>query len=516
MISRWAIALATTIALGSAQSQSLGDEMRVGSEMETYVRLLGLVRWDTPRSWAIRPIVPPQTPARWPPHPWRARFREDRRPLRLLRVQVRSSMNASFAWQSPAADSWQGKGLNLSAAAGAAATLWKFSARLEPVISYTVNQPFELENPTAGFRDPVSSGSIDEPQRFGSSALRSIGPGESFVRTDMFGFAIGLSNERLYWGPGVRHAILFSADGARFPHIFAGTSAPISFGLGQLRGQLLYGRLDESNWAPPSLGSRRFGAGMIASWIPPRFPLELGIARLYHKPWPDAFRAKDLMSPFGSLFTDAQTFAGGVADNQLATSFFSLRVSRLAMELFGEFARNDRSVNARDLSVEPEHNSAWLMGFLKAFAFDSSGASFWSVRYEAASARVSGIQAIPRPQSRFYEHAPLTQGHTQRGLLLGTLLIDRSGGSELAIDRWASNGRTGFAILQRQMPPDVLLGMPVANARTQWDVAGSAVRFIGDSELNLRLGHVWDLNRFANRDVGNVYVVVGWRQAVSP
>jgi hypothetical protein len=356
--------------------------------------------------------------------------------------------------------------------------------------------------------------SIDLPQRFGADAMGRIDPGESFVRAEWFGARIDFSHARRFWGPGVRHALLLSAQSPRFPHIAIGTAGPLRTILGTFDAELLYARLDQSDWSPPSAATRRFGTGFRAAWTPPRVPLQVGTARFYHRAWPESFTARDLLAPFGSLFYDEQLRAGGPEDNQLASIFFHLSARRAMLELFGEFGRNDRSVDLRDFIVEPEHNSAWLLGVMKVFSLDSAARRFWSVRYEAANGRIPPLQDLQRGQTTFFEHAPLNQGHTHRGALLGSPLLDRSGGSELAVNRWDSAGRIGASIFQRQMPPDILVGMPRDRTRSQWDVRVSALRFFGLSELSGQIGYVWDLNRFANKDVGNVYVAAGWRRSI--
>jgi hypothetical protein len=510
---RWAFAALALSQVAGAQSQSTwSDEIRVGSDRELYLRALSLATGNA-IPWESRPFAPATSagliadlPA-WAP--WSTTG--DSRPVRLLRPATTATLNRSFPWQYQGAEAWNGRGLNEVASAGVAANRSVFSARLQMNLSYAANRPFEPENPASPFRDPLRNNTIDEPPRFGSSALAVGDLGESFVRADVRNLAVGYSDERIFWGPGVRQAILFTTDAPQFPHLFLGTGHPYETVVGGLYAQLLYGALQQSSWSPTQ-ESPRFGSGVLAAWHVRAVPLTLGVARFYHRPWPSGFGAHELFAPFGSLLYDAQKFAGAGADNQLATAFFSARAPRARLEVFGEFARNDRSAGLRDLAVEPEHNSAWLLGMLHTFAVDTLARTFWSIRYEAANGRIGAIQQIPRHQVTFFEHASVRQGHTQLGRLLGTPLIDRSGGSDLGIDHWSAHGRTGFGLLQRQMPPDELVGMPKDQARTQWDLKFLGVRFIGHNELSWQVGHVWDLDRYPGRDAGNLYLSLGWRQ----
>src|SRR5438046_374586 len=82
----------------------------------------------------------------------------------------------------------------------------------------------------------------------------------------------------------------------------------------------------------------------------------------------------------------------------------------------------------------------------------------------------------------------------------------RSGGVEASLDKWMRRGRAGVSIFERQMPNDLLAGMPANQLRTQWDAGANATMFKGPFDVSVALGRVWDLNRFPGTDVANNYV----------
>ena len=166
--------------------------------------------------------------------------------------------------------------------------------------------------------DDLRPNIIDLPQRFGNSSFHIVDPGQSFVRADYRGAAIGISTEDIFWGPGIRQALLFDANAAGFPHLFVGTSHAIATPVGRFYAQLLYGRLQESRWAPPNGSSSRFGAGGIAVWMPPSQPIEIGVARFYHRRWPKSLSLSDLAVPFGSAVNDREVQGVGVAGESAA------------------------------------------------------------------------------------------------------------------------------------------------------------------------------------------------------
>ena len=508
-----------TLAVGQGTSWS---EAWVGSEWEVYARALadrGLVGNEP---WSARPFAP-STLQSWAlanrdTGPWKSRFAapppERASSFVVLRPSITSSYNSGFAWGMSDGPVWQGRGLNAWATAGLAWHFGILNARIEPLFEQGQNRSFALAVTPAGgspFVDDLRPTEIDLPQRFGNSSFHIVDPGQSFVRLDYHGATLGFSTEDIFWGPGVRQALLFDANAAGFPHAFVGTSHAIATPIGRFFGQLIYGRLEESDWAPANKSSSRFGAGGIAVWMPPSQPIEIGIARFYHRQWPKSFGASDLAVPFGSFLNDREVAGTGAPENQLLSIFATIRVPSSGLEVFGEFGKNDRNADLRDALSEPEHNAAWLLGLFKVIGPQTLANGFWTVRAEVASGRVSELQDLGRGQSTFYDHTTVTQGHTQDGQLLGTPLIDRSGGIDAALDRWTRNGRLGVSLFERQMPGDLKVGLPAAQARTQWDFGVSGTWFFGPTDLTFAVGHVWDLDRLPGQDIGNTYVRVGLR-----
>jgi len=517
----WIGAVCCMVAVGATAGAqgTTWNETWVGSDWEVYARALADRGLLATEPWSARPFAPAVID-QWrteagTQHPWQSRMQAAPAVagvLTILRPSVTTSYNSAFAWGLNDGPVWQGRGLNTWATAGVALHYGILSLRLEPLMEYAQNRPFRLEPTPASvspFVDDMRPISIDLPQRFGNSSFRMINPGQSYVRLDWRGAALGFSTEDIFWGPGVRQAILFDGNASGFPHVFLGTSHGIATPVGRFYSQLIYGRLEQSDWSPPSVSTSRFGAGAIAVWMPPTpasAPIELGVARFYHRPWPKEIGKSELLAPFGSFFRDEQRFFQGVDDNQLISLFATVRVPSLGFEMFGEFGKNDRNADTRDAIVELEHNSAWMLGFMDVIGPQSLANGFWTVRTEAGNGRVAALQQIGRTQTTFYDHYPISQGHTEDGQLLGSPLIDRSGGIDFAVDRWNSRGRFGAEVFERQMPPDLDVGMPSYQDRSQWDAGVSATAFVGKSDVTVAAGHVLDINRFVVTDVGNWYL----------
>ena len=285
-----------------------------------------------------------------------------------------------------------------------------------------------------------------------------------------------------------------SPDAPGFPRVELGTARPWRTPIGDFAGTLSAGRLPQTPWAPQEREGARSGSFFEGRWRPMSSPrIELGAARFYNRDW-QGVRFDDLIAPFGSLFFDAQTFGGGAADNQLIAVYGAVRVPEVGLELWTEFGKNDRSSDVRDLAVELEHNSAWLFGVRREWR--DAAERRWVMDATAASAKIPPIVAF-RGQSTFYEHNPISQGHTNRGQLLGTRLLERTGGLEVRVDRHDKASRLGLIIATRDLPQvRVPLDVPEDKLRREWSVLGEWQRTTARGhDYFIRTGLIADLNR---------------------
>src|SRR5689334_21163510 len=123
------------------------------------------------------------------------------------------------------------------------------SARIEPLLEYGQNRSFTttpVHAASSPYVDDLRPATIDEPQSVSNSSFHMIDPGQSFVRLDVFGLTTGFSTEDIFWGPGMRQALLFAVIAGGFPHVFLGTSHGLSTPIGRFHAQLIYGRLEQS------------------------------------------------------------------------------------------------------------------------------------------------------------------------------------------------------------------------------------------------------------------------------
>ena len=183
-------------------------------------------------------------------------------------------------------------------------------------------------------------------------------------------------------------------------------------------------------------------------------------------------------------------------------------------EVYGEFARNDASLNLREIIVEPDHATAYMFGAQKLFP---RSASRWEVlRGEIVNSRASHIDRV-RPQVRFYEHNPFRQGHTSRGEVLGSVAVMGGSGFVLGADRYTPDGVTTFELhrIGRNGPAQEGYAS-TSQLDMQYVLRGERTQFRAGSDLVLGAGLVLEPNRnFGKTDFG-VTLSAGYRWGRRP
>jgi hypothetical protein len=260
---------------------------------------------------------------------------------------------------------WEGRGFGTRASAGVYARAGLFSAALAPEIAWQQNAWFDTlptGRPGLPFANPFYGDTFDAPQRFGAGPFWSAAPGQSYLRVDAFGVGAGVSTENRWLGPGARTSILLTDAGPGFPHAFLGTSAPVDFGIGAVEALALWGRLDRSRWV--SDRSHPWFTALAIGWEPRWTPgLHVGASRAFVETWA-SLRSDRLLS---ILESPSKPQAGGdnPQDNQLATLWFRWVLPESALELYGEWGKDDFPASFGALVRETERTQAWLLGMQK-------------------------------------------------------------------------------------------------------------------------------------------------------
>lgn len=394
-----------------------------------------------------------------------------------------------------------------------------------PVVFRAENWGFGLAETTTPvgnpFGDSRSGGfRIDLPQRFGDGAYARISPGQSTLRLDAGPLAVAASTANQYWGPATHNPLLLGNNAEGFPHLFVGSSRPLDVGIGLIHGRIVWGRLEQSDYSPDS-DELRFMSGLVGLFRPRGFPgLEIGGARFFHSPWPEeGFAWQDLAKPLEGFLKvnvegDPDQADNSDADNQLASVFVRWAPARTGFEVYAEYAREDHNWNLRDFMLEPDHDSAYLLGLQRVWGGNPES---WTVlRGEVMNAEVSHLFRV-RPQVRYYIHSRMRQGHTQRGQILGSQHGYGGAATEVGVDRYRPWGRWTVewsrALYDRRGRYWQTGIVEREAADTGHALRGEVLWFHGDLEVSGRLETLYRFNRHFEDDDVNLHAAVGvtWR-----
>ncbi|HJQ21035.1 MAG TPA: hypothetical protein VJ867_11860 [Gemmatimonadaceae bacterium] len=333
---------------------------------------------------------------------------------------------------------WQGRGMTAAVAGGLEAHYSVLHVALRPIAFATQNRPYTplSDRPLTAndFRQPFTFTGpyIDLPYRFGPNTLARLDPGESFVTAEAGPLSAGFSTASQHWGPANFYPLVMGVEAPGYPRAFVQVTAlPLGIGRGSLNWSL--GRLESSGFAQLAPGRRsRALPAVVATFQPAGLPgVEIGGTRVMQQRWTsESASMETALEPFGAIFKNSVR-ANAPETNQLASVFVRIAPPRAGIEVYGELLRDDHNVTVVDLFGEPDHESAYVVGLRRAWR-NAQGA-VRAVTVETANGRISHLQRV-RPQASMYIHTAITEGHTNRGQLLGSSAVFGGGGTTVSYE----------------------------------------------------------------------------------
>lgn len=329
-------------------------------------------------------------------------------------------------------------GLQTLITTGVYSRLGPLEIQIKPELVYAQNLSFpafpaEFSNQIwAVYYGSVLNG-IDAPERFGNGSIKKIYPGQSSIKLNLLKMTFGVSTENMWWGPGIRNAIIMSNSAPGFLHWTFNSQQPIKTGIGSFEWQLIGGALKQSGILPADT-NRYYGGARIYSrkpvdtryinafsvtWHPKWLSgLFLGINRSTYEYTTSKKNATGFMTKylpiFQGLFASGQQ-SGGDNQDQLLSFFLRQVLPNDKAEFYIEWARNDHSATLRDLLLEPEHSRGYTIGFLKSYALKNK-------KLLQISSELTQLQIPPtyvaRQEPSWYVHQ-VADGYTNEGRYIG-------------------------------------------------------------------------------------------------
>ncbi|WP_423147450.1 capsule assembly Wzi family protein [Rubrolithibacter danxiaensis] len=288
------------------------------------------------------------------------------------------------------------------------------SIQLRPEFVYAQNLAFKGFSATGSY--PYNT-NIDLPERFGNKPYSEGSLGQSSIRLTFDPVSVGISNENLWWGPGLRNSLLMSNNAQGFKHFTLNTIRPVKTPLGFIEGQIVGGRLEGSGYTRKK-EDWRYLSGFAFSYHPKWIPgLFLGLTRTFQMYHEDMDGRLDDYFPFFQPFEKVKTNEGEKIRDQLTSVFVRWLWQKAKAELYLEYGRNDHSYNLRDFTMTPEHSRAYIFGMRKLIPLNHKQEQIL-VALELTQLQQT-INYIVRNAGAWYLHGQVLHGYTHKGEVLG-------------------------------------------------------------------------------------------------
>jgi len=378
---------------------------------------------------------------RWTKFDGALRFANNKGVIRLLPFTWQQQFNTHHPFSLNDGAMIPAKGYQTLISGGFYAQYGPINIQLRPEYVFAENQSFQ------GFYKEQSdqvwaeyyllNNVIDTPEKFGNNTYKRMFWGQSSARLTFGPLSLGISNENLWWGPGVRNSLMMSNSAPGFKHITFNTVKPIRTWIGSFEGQIICGRLEDSGFTPPDTNRTyngvklyvpkrtdwRYINGMVVSYQPKWVPgLFLGLTRTFITYYKDMGRTlKDflpIITPISKKANYGET-ESPFPNDQRASFFLRWLWMKTHAELYVEYFREDHAYDLRDFILDPDHTHAYIFGMRKLIPLKSYKNQFIQINLEITQLEQTTTNPERASKYIYVHYAGIPQGYTNRGQLLG-------------------------------------------------------------------------------------------------
>ena len=325
----------------------------------------------------------------------------------------------------------------------------------------------------------------DLPEKFGNKPYKKLLWGQSSIRLSLGPVSIGLSNENLWWGPGMRNALVMSNTADGFSHYTLNTIKPVRTPVGSFEGQIIAGRLENSGFDVPDTVSRTFMGSpiyqrkrdewryinaMVLSYQPKWVPgLFIGMTRSFTKYGSEKDSSFRAMFPvFFPLERKNQSDVPNrpKGPDQRVSAFIRWLCVPENAEVYFEYMRENQPESWRDLTLMPAYSRAYTFGLRKMIPLNRHQGQYIQVNVELT--QIEQTNANPDWLYRFiYTNKTVTQGYTNNGQLLGAGIGPGSNMQSLSVS-WIKGLKTIGVQFERFVHNNDYQNVAIFDNRANW------------------------------------------------
>ncbi len=375
--------------------------------------------------------------------------------------ELRYTYNSELPYSLNDGPMWAGRGstATISGGAGIQRTIRGLSVRavIAPTVDITRNKPFVISPTAISGWSPFASRfhtpgqSMDLPARFGDRGLSRVDAGRSGIHVASSSLAFGVTADNEVWGPGIRNALIMSANAPGIPRLYFENRKPWRTRLGDFTARLVAGTLTESLYFDSdSTNDLRSLSGALFT-LRTRFDtsLTLGVARVVYAGHAKAVAgalssAFDWLTHWEYIARDTDTLPDGrldQSDDQLLSVFARWVFPTAGFEVYGEWAHMDLPRNVAEVLTTGHHSAAYTIGFQ--WAQPRRSRDVLRLQSEFTYLEQSRV-FVDRPLLDFYVGRVTPQGYTQRGQSIGAAIGPGGSSQFVAVDYLAFKWQGGI------------------------------------------------------------------------
>lgn len=333
---------------------------------------------------------------------------------------------------------------------------------------------------------------IDLPEKFGTDPYKKTSWGQSSIRLTYGPASIGLSNENLWWGPGMRNSLVMSNSADGFLHYTINTVKPVRTPIGSFEGQIIAGRLVNSGYDVPDpdrtyLGwpiylpkrdeERYINALQISyqpKWIPGLF---IGLTRSFTKYESEKDSSFKTLFPVFYSMKRKNNYDNPdrpVAGDQRVSGYIRWLCVPAHAEVYFEYMREDQLHNWSDFILQAEYSRAYTFGLRKMFTLNRSEQKYIQVNMELT--QLEQTNANPDYLYRYlYTSKVVTHGYTNNGQMLGAAIGPGSNLQSLSVN-WIKGLKNIGLQFERYVHNNDFHNIGIKDFRANWvDLSATAI-----------------------------------------
>jgi len=311
-----------------------------------------------------------------------------------------------------------------------------FEFQSRPNFSFSENKYFETfytNHADITWRDYYQwINRIDNPEYLGSSPIKKASISNTSLSYNHNSTKIEISNKNIWWGPGIKNALIMTNNAEGFSNINLSSSKPIKTEIGDLEFQFVTGLLKNSDVPPnepnrvyqgeflyrPKLNSKRIFTGGLVSFQPKKLQgLHLGYTKAAYSYYKYSKSPLDYLPLFGSLGNRVTYSETNDYKKMMGSVFARYLMKNDNAEIYAEYGNNNRVINPLLFLSKNKSPSGYIIGVKKAIIIGSN--KFVDIGFEYTDLSLKDIYHIKNIQS-WYIDDKIRHGYTHKGKIIGS------------------------------------------------------------------------------------------------